>query len=91
MPEQAVDVLGVPVYAPWMKIAEAADYVHAVKPRVSVPIHEGMLTNPPFVDALLERFTAGAAPLRQLVKVKRPRSDVQANAARPAPVRCSCW
>lgn len=68
VPEQAIDVLGVPVYAPWMKIAEAADYVHAVKPRVSVPIHEGMLNNPGFVDALLERFTADAAPLRQLVK-----------------------
>ncbi|HEY4453276.1 MAG TPA: MBL fold metallo-hydrolase [Pseudonocardiaceae bacterium] len=68
VPEQAIDVLGVPIYAPWMKIAEAADYVHAVKPRVSVPIHEGMLTNPPFVDALLERFTADTAPVRQLVK-----------------------
>jgi L-ascorbate metabolism protein UlaG (beta-lactamase superfamily) len=67
VPEQAIDVLGVPVYAPWMKIAEAADYVRAVKPRVSVPIHEGMLKNPPFVDALLERLTADAAPLRQLV------------------------
>jgi L-ascorbate metabolism protein UlaG (beta-lactamase superfamily) len=68
VPEQAIDVLGVPVYAPWMKIAEAADYVLAVKPRVSVPIHEGMLKNPPFVDALLERFTGDTAPLRQLVK-----------------------
>lgn len=68
VPEQAIDVLGVPVYAPWMKIAEAADYVHAVKPRVSVPIHEGMLSNPAFVDALIERFTADVAPLRQLTK-----------------------
>ena len=68
VPEQAIDVLGVPVYAPWMKIAEAADYVHAVKPRVSVPIHEAMLANPPFVDALLARFTAEVAPVRQLVK-----------------------
>lgn len=70
VPEQDIDVLGVPVYAPWMKIAEAADFVHAVKPRVSVPIHEGMLINPGFVDGLLERFTADAAPLRQLVKGK---------------------
>ena len=68
VPEQTIDVLGVPVYAPWMKIAEAADFVHAVKPRVSVPIHEGMLTNPPFVGNLLERFTADTAPLRQLIK-----------------------
>ena len=68
LPEQSIDVLGVPIAAPWMKIAEAADFVHAVKPRVSVPIHEGMLANPPFVDALLERFTSEVAPLRQLTK-----------------------
>ncbi len=68
VPEQSVDVLGVPVYAPWMKVAEAADFVHAVKPRVSVPIHEGMLANPSFVGALLERFTADAAPLRTLTQ-----------------------
>jgi L-ascorbate metabolism protein UlaG (beta-lactamase superfamily) len=67
VPEQDIDVLGVPIYAPWMKIAEAADFVRAVKPRVSVPIHEGMLKNPEFVVALIERFTADAAPLRQLV------------------------
>ena len=66
VPEQAIDVLGVPIYAPWMKIAEAADFVNAVKPRVSVPIHEGMLKNPAFVNALIERFTADVAPLRQL-------------------------
>ncbi len=70
VPEQAIDVLGVPLYAPWMKIAEAADFVHAVQPRVSVPIHEGLLANPPFVAALLERFTADAAPLRTLTKAE---------------------
>jgi L-ascorbate metabolism protein UlaG (beta-lactamase superfamily) len=68
VPDQAIDVLGVPIAAPWLKIAEAADFIHAVKPRVSVPIHEGMLNNPPFVAAMLERFTTDAAPLRQLVK-----------------------
>jgi L-ascorbate metabolism protein UlaG (beta-lactamase superfamily) len=68
VPEQAVDVLGVPTYAPWMKIAEAADFVHAVKPRVSVPIHEAMLANPPFVYGLLERFTSGAGTFTILPK-----------------------
>jgi L-ascorbate metabolism protein UlaG (beta-lactamase superfamily) len=68
VPEQAVDVLGVPTYAPWMKIAEAADFVHAVKPRVSIPIHEGMLANPPFADALLARFTSAVAPFTRLTR-----------------------
>ncbi len=66
VPEQEVDVLGVPTYAPWMKISEAVDFVHAVKPRVSVPIHEAMLANPPFVYGLLERFTSAVAPLKPL-------------------------
>ena len=36
----AVGTLGVPAGAPWMKIAEAMDYVLAVKPRRSFPMHE---------------------------------------------------
>ena len=43
-PEQDVDVLGVPVSAPWLKLAEAIDYIKAVKPRVGVPIHESLFT-----------------------------------------------
>ena len=39
-PEQDVDVLGVPVSGPWLKLGDALDYVNAVKPRVAVPIHE---------------------------------------------------
>ena len=41
-PDREVDVLGVPESAPWLKLAEALDYVQAVKPRVVVPIHEGL-------------------------------------------------
>ena len=44
VPEQDVDVLGVPASAPWLKLAEAIDYVKAVKPRVGVPIHEMLYT-----------------------------------------------
>ena len=43
-PEQDVDVLGVPVSAPWLKLAEAIDYIKAVEPRVGVPIHEALYT-----------------------------------------------
>jgi L-ascorbate metabolism protein UlaG (beta-lactamase superfamily) len=41
-PDGDVDVLGVPESAPWLKLAEVLDYVQAVKPRVGVPIHEGL-------------------------------------------------
>ena len=38
-----VDVLAAPAGAPWMKIAEVMDYVLAVKPKRSFPIHEMVL------------------------------------------------
>jgi L-ascorbate metabolism protein UlaG (beta-lactamase superfamily) len=46
VPEQAVDVLGLPTGAPWLKASEAVDFLRAVAPRVAVPIHEAVLANP---------------------------------------------
>jgi L-ascorbate metabolism protein UlaG (beta-lactamase superfamily) len=42
VPEQQVDVLGLPSGAPWLKIGEAVDFMRAVAPRLAVPIHEGV-------------------------------------------------
>lgn len=44
VPEQRIDVLGLPMSAPWLKTSEAADFLRAVHPRVAVPIHEALLT-----------------------------------------------
>lgn len=41
----AVEVLAVPAGAPWMKIAEAMDYVEAVAPSQSFPTHEMLLSD----------------------------------------------
>lgn len=46
VPEQKIDVLGLPTGAPWLKAGEAVDYLRAVAPRVAVPIHEAVLANP---------------------------------------------
>jgi L-ascorbate metabolism protein UlaG (beta-lactamase superfamily) len=43
VPEQRVDVLGLPTAAPWLKTGEAVDFLRAVAPRVAVPIHQGLL------------------------------------------------
>ena len=40
----AVDVLAAPAGAPWMKIAEAMDYVIAVAPKRAFPTHEMLLS-----------------------------------------------
>lgn len=43
MPPSPVDVLLVPIGAPWLKLSEAIEYVRAVEPRVAIPIHQGGL------------------------------------------------
>ncbi len=40
-----IDLLFLPVSAPWMKLAEAVDYLRAVGPRVAVPIHDAILSD----------------------------------------------
>lgn len=41
-----LDVLLLPTGAPWLKLAEAVDYLRAVAPRTAVPIHEAVLARP---------------------------------------------
>ncbi|HEY3881657.1 MAG TPA: MBL fold metallo-hydrolase [Trebonia sp.] len=45
VPEAEVPVLLVPTSGPWMKIAEAADFVRAVRPQQIVQIHELLLSD----------------------------------------------
>jgi L-ascorbate metabolism protein UlaG (beta-lactamase superfamily) len=46
VPDQQIDVLGLPTGAPWLRAGEAVDYLRAVAPRIAVPIHEAVLANP---------------------------------------------
>jgi L-ascorbate metabolism protein UlaG (beta-lactamase superfamily) len=57
VPDQDVDVLAVPVDGPWLKLAEAVDYVHAVSPRVAVPVHDGETTDPAKYAGMLAAFS----------------------------------
>ncbi|GAB3595124.1 MBL fold metallo-hydrolase [Angustibacter peucedani] len=41
-----VDVLALPLWAPWTKVSETVDYLRAVAPAVAVPVHEGPLLPP---------------------------------------------
>jgi L-ascorbate metabolism protein UlaG (beta-lactamase superfamily) len=45
VPEQPIDVLGVPTAAPWLRLGEAVDFLRAVAPRVAVPIHQNLLND----------------------------------------------
>ncbi len=43
VPAQQIEVLLLPVVAPWSKVAETLDYITAVKPKIALPIHDGFL------------------------------------------------
>ncbi|MFD8809496.1 MBL fold metallo-hydrolase [Streptomyces sp. NPDC059597] len=45
VPDQSVDTLLLPVQAPWNKISEVIEYVREVRPRRSVDVHDGLLTD----------------------------------------------
>ena len=56
VPEQDVEILAVPVAAPWMAIKEAVEFFRAVHPAVAFPIHEKVLANTAMVYGLLARL-----------------------------------
>jgi L-ascorbate metabolism protein UlaG (beta-lactamase superfamily) len=64
VPNQDVDVLAVAVDGPWLKLAEAVDYVRAVAPRVAVPIHEGETTDPAKYAGMLTAFSPAGVVTR---------------------------
>ena len=41
---EGVDVLALPVNAPWAASRETVDFLRAVHPRVAVPVHDGLLS-----------------------------------------------
>lgn len=45
-PGVAVEILGMPLGAPWLKVAEVVDYVLALKPKLAVPMHDAVLAMP---------------------------------------------
>jgi len=58
VPPLPVQTLAVPIDGPWLKLSEAVDYVHAVRPEIVLPIHEGELTDPAKYIGMLTAFTA---------------------------------
>ncbi len=44
LPERPVQVLALPVSAPWMKISEAVAFVKSVKPNMMFPTHDAILS-----------------------------------------------
>lgn len=68
VPDVSVDTLLVPTSGPWTKVGEAIDFVRAVGPRQTVPVHDVMLSEVGL--ASIAMFLGGdgptGVPLRQL-------------------------
>ncbi|MEY8043400.1 MBL fold metallo-hydrolase [Saccharopolyspora cebuensis] len=56
VPQQEIDVLGLPTGAPWLKVSEAVDFLREVAPRSAVPIHEAVLARPEMHYGMFERL-----------------------------------
>lgn len=56
----AVELLLLPVSAPWLKVSEAVDYLRAVAPTTAVPIHDAILSDAG--KALVDRLSRQLAP-----------------------------
>ena len=43
-PDRSIEVLALPVSAPWLKISESIDYLTTLKPRIAFPTHDAILS-----------------------------------------------
>lgn len=43
IPGVPVEIVAMPMIGPWMKLSEAIDWAKELKPRVCIPVHDGML------------------------------------------------
>ncbi len=66
VPDEDVDVLGLPAGAPWLRTGEAVDFLRAVKPRVAVPIHEKTLASPQMAVRFFEMLKPDGTEVRLL-------------------------
>ncbi len=74
-PERGVDLLLVPVHAPWSKTSEVADFARSVFAPLTVAVHDGQL-NDRGLD-MVERFVGGLLAERgQTYQRIKPGSDI---------------
>lgn len=70
VPEQKIDVLGLPSGAPWLKLGEAVDFLREVAPRLAVPIHEAVLANPGMAYGLFTHLAPEDTEVRVLTRAE---------------------
>jgi L-ascorbate metabolism protein UlaG (beta-lactamase superfamily) len=66
-----IEILFLPMIAPWMKMTEGVMFAKAVKPKIAVPIHEGFVKEP-VASGWREVFSEALAAWGVEVKAKNP-------------------
>lgn len=64
VPEQSVDVLGVPTGGPWLKVSEVVDFLRLVTPRVALPIHERSQARPQVHYTMIKNLAPDSTEVR---------------------------
>jgi L-ascorbate metabolism protein UlaG (beta-lactamase superfamily) len=64
--DREVEILALPTMAPWMRMAEAVDYLRAVSPKIAVPIHDGLLRSPDLFYNAFRGLGPGSTEVRVL-------------------------
>jgi L-ascorbate metabolism protein UlaG (beta-lactamase superfamily) len=64
VPEQSVDVLGLPTGGPWLKVSEVVDFLRLVAPRVALPIHERSQARPQVHYTMVKNLTPDSTEVR---------------------------
>jgi L-ascorbate metabolism protein UlaG (beta-lactamase superfamily) len=66
VPEQAVDILALPIGGPWLRVSDAVDYLTAVAPRIAIPMHEAGLASPDLHMGMIGAFGPASTDLTPL-------------------------
>ena len=67
-PDAPVEILALPLGAPWLKISEVVDYVLDVKPKVAFPVHDAVLAMPQMNIDIVKRFSDPAGITFQVIE-----------------------
>jgi L-ascorbate metabolism protein UlaG (beta-lactamase superfamily) len=64
VPEEPVDVLGLPTGGPWLKVCEVIDFLRPITPRVALPIHERSQARPQVHFTMFKNLAPGSTEVR---------------------------
>jgi len=56
-PGVPVEILALPLGAPWLKVSEVIDYLLEVKPKVAIPVHDAVLAMPGMHTDMVNKIT----------------------------------